>query len=293
MKKTMITFLALTLGSLFLLSCKSTGEVYELKDGFYVLENSEMGAYIAFDLKTKGFVTAAGMAISYAETGLYEKDGNTITLKTKNDSAVVLKMLSDSEIQIVSVKQNDTLGMNWLPEGSRMVFTRFGDPFETVASADEALAFAKENGFTVMENGLCTSGKEFWDTFCASVSKKIPDSAGTASYYTLDPERVSEELYEEEKDQYPQLFFTQIDYDGETFYVKTRLSTEETPESEESYKYLKHYTGKLPAGARHETYDYWVLTDDPDVTWEKIEWGMVSSQSGDWIRHKTVFTNYD
>ena len=29
MKKTMITFLALTLGSMFLLSCKSTGEVYE------------------------------------------------------------------------------------------------------------------------------------------------------------------------------------------------------------------------------------------------------------------------
>ena len=142
-----------------------------------------------------------------------------------------------------------------------------------------------------MEGMKCTSGEEAWNGFLEQVGREEPASVLCATYYTLDPEHMSPELYEEEKDEYPKLYFCRVDYEEGKFRVTTRLSTERDPESADSFPYLNHYTGKAPATARFSTYNYYVLTDDPDVTWEKIERGMYSSQSGDWIRHKRVFSD--
>ncbi len=162
-----------------------------------------------------------------------------------------------------------------------------------VCSADEALALARQTGAVVMEGLKCTSGRDAWDAFCAKADRGEPASVLCVRYYTLDPEGVSEELYEEEKDQYPKLFVQQLVFDGERYSVTSRASTEEEPESAETYPCLRHFTGKGPATALFTNYEYYVLTDEADVTWEEIERGMFSSQSGDWIRHFTVFSNID
>ena len=163
--------------------------------------------------------------------------------------------------------------------------------FTAVCYADEALALARQTGAVVMEGMKCTSGRDAWDAFCAKADRGEPASVLCVRYYTLDPERVSEELYEEEKDQYPKLFIQRLVFDGEHYSVTSRASTEEEPDSAETYPCLRHYTGKGPATAVFTDYEYYVLTDDPDVTWEEIEHGMFSSQSGDWIRHFTFFSN--
>ena len=164
--------------------------------------------------------------------------------------------------------------------------------FDKVCSADEALALAKENGVVVFDGMKLISGGEVWDDFYAKASGGKRASVLCAHYYTLDKEHVSEELYEEEKDQYPQLYFYLLEYNGKTYTLTTRESGSETPDSAESYKYLAHYTGKPSSPyALFSEYDYYVLVDDPDVTWEDIERGMFSSQYGDWIRHSSVYTN--
>ena len=87
------------------------------------------------------------------------------------------------------------------------------------------------------------------------------------------------------------LYFYYLSYDGKRYTVTVRESTKKKSEEPETYPFLLHLTGDYPPQAVYATYDYYVLADDPNVTWEEIEAGMVSAQSGAWIRHCAVFQN--
>ena len=165
--------------------------------------------------------------------------------------------------------------------------------FNTVMTAEEALEMSKKTDTVVFEFRGCTSGQKVWDEFCRKTSKGKAASVLCAHYYTLDKEYVSEELYEEEKDDFPQLYFYLVEFDGQQYTVKTRESKSEDTGDEVSYKYMLHFTGDAPnATSLFEKYDYYVLVDDETVTWEQIEHGMFSSTYGDYIRHSTVYANY-
>ena len=163
--------------------------------------------------------------------------------------------------------------------------------FGTVCSADEALKLAKDSDAVVFEERGCTSGKEAWDAFFAAVESGSPASVICAHYYTLDKERVSEEAYEKEKDKYPVLYFYLVEYDGKEFSVKVRDSSAEAPEREDNFKYLLHFSGKMPSTALYSEYNNYVLVDDPSATWEGIEEGILSSQSDAGYRHCTVYSD--
>ena len=159
--------------------------------------------------------------------------------------------------------------------------------FSTVCSADEALKAAKEKGIVVVEDATtCTSGKEDMEAFYATVSEGNAASILIAKYYgPLDRGHVSNEFYRQEKDNYPVLYFYLVEFDGKQFTTKVRESASEKIETEKTFTYLKHYTGDAPKTALIAKYEYYVLVDNKDVTWEDIERGMFSSQLGDQIEH--------
>lgn len=165
--------------------------------------------------------------------------------------------------------------------------------FDTICTADEALEASKKSSVVVIEGMKCTAGDEIWDKFYQTVSRGKSASVLCAHYYVLDKERVTEELYEAEKDMYPMLFFDKLEYDGDMFTVTTRKSTEKEIDYEESFKYLMHYTGDAPVQANFSSYDYYVLVDDQTVTWDEIVAGMISSSSqfGTWVKHHSVYQN--
>jgi len=165
--------------------------------------------------------------------------------------------------------------------------------FEKICAADEALELSKKTGAVVFETRGCTSGKNTWEEFCNNTSKKKPASVLCAYYYELDRERVSEELYEEEKDMYPQLFFSLIEYDGNEYKISTRMSTDEKPETVETYQYMIRQTGKAPSeSSLFDSYDYYLLVDDPSVTWDDISRALFSSQMVEIPRFSTVYQDY-
>ncbi|MCR5058759.1 MAG: hypothetical protein K6A81_09105 [Clostridiales bacterium] len=164
--------------------------------------------------------------------------------------------------------------------------------FQKVCSADEALKLAKESDVVVMEDMVCTSGKNVWDDFYKAVSGGNPASVLCATYYTIDKNHMSPELYEQEKDKYPCLYFTLLEYDGNEFSTKIRLSSAEENEREVSYKYLQHFTGNAPATALYSTYDYYVLVDEKAENWEEIEAGLFSSQYGAYRKHDIIYADY-
>ena len=163
--------------------------------------------------------------------------------------------------------------------------------FTKVCTADEALKLSKESDVVVIEDLCCTSGKAVWDDFYKSVSAGKPASVLCAHYYTLDKDHMSEELYEQEKDDYPCLYFTLLEYDGNVFSTKVRLSSSQKNEREDTYKYIQHFTGNAPSTALYSTYDYYVLLDEKAETWEEIEAGLFSSQYGANRKHDTIYSD--
>ncbi len=164
--------------------------------------------------------------------------------------------------------------------------------FQTVCSAEEALELARQTDTVVFEQQGCTSGNEVWNTFIQNVNAETPACVLCANYYVLDKARMSEALYEQEKAQYPKLFFCLVTYDGKEYHVKSRESTAESPDYQESFPFLLHFTGEAPATALYSAYDRYVLVDDPSVTWEDIEAGLFSSQSGAEYHHFTVYQDF-
>ena len=158
-----------------------------------------------------------------------------------------------------------------------------------LCTAEEALEWAYNNPVVVQDDTHITSGKEIWDSFFDSVNAKKPASVMCVYNYVLHKESMAPELYEEEKDLYPQLFFCMLSYDGEELHVKIRKSDETELDTDETYKYLLYFSEKNPKTALYRYTDEYVLVNDPSVTWEKLQRSMISSQSGDWIKHSTVY----
>ena len=165
--------------------------------------------------------------------------------------------------------------------------------FEKSMSASEALELSRESDVVVIENRGCTSGQDVWDRFYDKTRKGLADSVLCAHYYTLDKDHVSVELYEEEKDHYPVMYLFMLDFDGKEYSVTIRESSNPDIESEETYKYLRYFTGKAPETALFDSYEYYVLTDDDNVTWDEIMKGLYSSDSSTpRYRHLTVCENF-
>ena len=168
----------------------------------------------------------------------------------------------------------------------------FDTLFDTVCSADEALELSRKTNAVVIERQGCTSGGDVWASFYRTVTGGTPASVLCAHYYVLDKEHMSEELYEEEKDLYPKLFFYLIEYDGKEYSVKVRESSEQEPDYRETFRYLLHFNGKAPSTALYDAYDNYVLADDPSATWDGIMAGLLSSQSDAGIKHCTVYRDH-
>ena len=145
-------------------------------------------------------------------------------------------------------------------------------------------------GIVVLENGSVISGKEYFLSFAEKTWAGEACVIQTASYHTLDPDRMVDQLYQTVAEDYPCLYVHTLSYDG-AYYT---ITWEENGEViTKQYRYLMRYTG-TPAreSADYSMYIRYVLTNDNTVTWDDIFNGMISSQLGAYIDHYTVYTDY-
>lgn len=159
------------------------------------------------------------------------------------------------------------------------------------ASATQIFEQAKKGGYVVFDNSDICAGQDIWDDFLAKTEAGESVSVNLAYYYTLDdPSRYEKEYYEEIKDDYPVIYRQALCYDGENYILK---GIDNGHVYEEHWKYLVRYEGKpSSATALFKKYVYYVLVNDNTVTWEELEWGMFSSQLGDYIAHNRVYTDW-
>lgn len=149
---------------------------------------------------------------------------------------------------------------------------------------------AKRDGYVVIEDSKVTFGKDIWQNFVDLSAKKKPCKIRVVHYYTLDdPSHYDPAYYESIKDDYPIMYILELVFSGETFSV-SHFEEEKLYQSE--YKYLVRYEGKAETNdATYTSYVRYVLVNDDTVTWNDIMHGMFSSQSGDHIPHRTIYTD--
>lgn len=150
---------------------------------------------------------------------------------------------------------------------------------------------AEEDGCVGFANGDIAFGKERWLEF-ANVVPEQKATVRLANYYERgDPSKYGEEYYESVKDEYPLLFVKDLSYDGEAY---TLTWYENGEKLVHRYKYMLRFEGDAPTEhATYERYVHYVLVNDDTVTWEELEWGLFSSQMGDYIPHTVVYTDFE
>ncbi len=170
------------------------------------------------------------------------------------------------------------------------------EDIDSSLTADEALDRVMRRDTVVFENSKLTAGDMTWKMFLADLNNRSYMGAEVtiAHYYTLDPARVAEEAYEEEKENYPQLFLSVLEYSRENdeYTIETREFREKEFDDSETYKYLKKFEGDLPSGALYKHYTEYILVDDDTLTHEDIERSMYSSDSADFVKSRTVYSNF-
>ena len=156
---------------------------------------------------------------------------------------------------------------------------------------DYSLESAKSDNLVVYENGSITAGQSVWDAFVEKAENRRPCVVRLGFYYTLDdPSHYSPEHYEEIKDDYPVLYIMDLSYDGTTY---TLYSVEDGIEYSPQFRYLKHFTEESPPiDAIYTKREIYILVNDNEVTWEQIQRGLASSQIGDFVDHRTVYSKY-
>ena len=148
---------------------------------------------------------------------------------------------------------------------------------------------AKRDHCVVFEDSRVTSGQSEWDNFVSRTEEKKPCYVRLAFYYTLDDQNISPEHYEEIKDDYPALYIQDLKFNGSHYQL---MSSEDGKHYSDVYSYMKKYTeGPLTSDAKYSEWTRYVPVNDDSVTWGDIFRGMISSQSGASIDHKTVYSD--
>ena len=161
-------------------------------------------------------------------------------------------------------------------------------------SVDEVLALLADKNVVLIRDGRLTSGEDLWTGFYELTRQGVPDSVLLVRVYTLTGQRMVPELFEEEYPLYPYCFLTRLDYDGSCYHCVTRQSSsaEIEPGDDVSYRYLKCLSGRMPEASAYDSYLHYVLVDDDSLTWEQLEHGLLSSQSGDYIPFAGLISEY-
>ncbi len=156
------------------------------------------------------------------------------------------------------------------------------------AADNYSLEDAKRNGYVVIADGDVAFGEDIWQNFFNLSAKKRPCKIRVVHYYT-DPSHDDPAYYESFKDDYPEMYISELVFNGETFIVR-HYEGEKYYGTE--YKYLMKYEGEAESReATYTSYVRYVLVNDDTVTWDEIMHGMISAIADDYIPHKTIYTD--
>lgn len=168
------------------------------------------------------------------------------------------------------------------------------DMYDITLPAEELLKKVKRGDFVVREDGDVSVGQELWHDFYEKTRAGESASIKLADYYTLEDNNVSDEYYEEHKDEYPVIYLAELSFDGKAYTFRSINGQDGTTGYSRTYPYLVRYED-VPKNisATFVTCERYVLVHDETVTYDRLQYGLYSSQLGDYIDHYVVYSDYE
>ena len=167
------------------------------------------------------------------------------------------------------------------------------DDYRTDIPAEQLLKQVKQNDFVVHEDGDVACGQDLWQSFYEKTRAGEPASVKLAEYYTLEDDNVSDEYYEAHKDEYPVIYLAELSFDGTKYTYRSINGQDGVTGYTRTYPYLVRYED-IPKNetATFSGCDRYVLVHDDTLTYERLQYGLYSSQFGDYIDHLSVYRDY-
>ena len=186
----------------------------------------------------------------------------------------------EGQMQTADPKENgvpenwDTLGLNESPEA--------------------VLEALKNENVVIQKDSGLLSGSGLWEAFYEKTQKGEPASVLLVHYYTEKNVRMALEYFETEYPKYPQCFLGRLDFDGTLYHYVVRKSDQAEIENGDdvTFRYLKCFTGEMPAQAVYDSFRHYALVNDESLTWDRLERSLFSSYSGDSVAFRTVVSEY-
>ena len=168
------------------------------------------------------------------------------------------------------------------------------DAYDTTLSADVLWKQVKKADFVVREDGDVSVGQELWRDFYEKTRAGESASVKLADYFTLEDDNVSDEYYEEHKDEYPVIYLAELSFDGKVYTYRSINGQDGTTGYTRVYPYLVRYEeDPKNVSATFVTCERYVLVHDDTVTYDRLQYGLYSSQFGDYIDHYVVYSDYE
>ena len=165
------------------------------------------------------------------------------------------------------------------------------DSYDISQPAEVLLKQVKKNDFVVREDGDVSVGQELWRDFYEKTRAGESASVKLADYFTLEDDNVSEEYYEKHKDEYPVIYLAELSFDGKAYTFRSINGQDGTTGYSRTYPYLVRYED-VPknVSATFVTCERYVLVHDETWTYDRLQYGLYSSQLGDYIDHYTIYS---
>lgn len=128
---------------------------------------------------------------------------------------------------------------------------------------------AKLDGCVVFEDLTLISGEANWKEFLDLSQSDKEATIRIVTYYSDEST----------------LYIRDLSFDGSYYYV-----TEKYEESKQ-YRFLNHYTIKADNNASYKTFDYYILVNEKDVSFDSLERSMTSSKSDAYIDQYRIYIN--
>lgn len=232
------------------------------------------------------YIVHLGVPIGYREVHRYVLTNDDSATWREITDGIFLSDFSNIPDIVMLYSESSEISLDGTPPTTDI------DSYDITLPAEQLLKQVKQNDFVVHEDGDVSAGKDIWQTFYDTATSGIPAAVKLATYYTLDRDRVSPEYYEQYKDDYPVIYLAELIYDGECYIYRSINGQDGVTGFTHVYPYLLRYEDVPGEQATFTFCERYVLVPDSAVTWDKLQWGMVSSQLGDFIPHMTVYSDY-
>lgn len=153
------------------------------------------------------------------------------------------------------------------------------------AAETYTLKDAKAAGYVIISDDQVASGEDTWNDFVLLAESGTP--AKIRIFYNYFFSMLSSRAVMNTYDH-----LTEVEFDGEKYISRSVGLSQQGQLQKKTYQYLMRYEGKPSSPwAKYDHFLRYVLVNDDTVTWEDIQRGILSSQSGDYISHEPVYTD--